>query len=72
MYIRDSYASPIGVFFSSYCAQTDMIWSAKANENYIKNKLDETDYDYIFIAMASDSAATTGYTFFQQEVSDSE
>ena len=72
LYIRDSYASPIGVFFSSYCAQTDMIWSAKANENYIKNKLDETDYDYIFIAMASDSAATTGYTFFQQEVSDSE
>lgn len=64
LYIRDSYASPVAVFFSSYCSQTDLIWGARANENFILQNIDETDYDYIFIAMASDSAATTGYTFF--------
>lgn len=74
LYIRDSYASPVGVFFSSYCSLTDMVWSVRANEDWILQKLEETDYDYVFVAMAADSAATTGYTFFldDQEVSEDE
>lgn len=71
LFLRDSYASPLAVFFSSYCSSVYMVWNAKTDATVIENVVKNGEYDYILVAMAADSWLDNGAEFFKEkEVAD--
>ena len=67
MFIRDSYSSPLAVFFSPYCSQMDMYWSIHSTSEEMENAIETGDYDYIFIGLAVDSYVYDGLEIYVDE-----
>ena len=64
LFLRDSYSSPVATFFSSYCSNVDMMWTARTEREVIEGAVASNEYDYIFVAMAADSWVDGGAEFF--------
>ena len=67
LFIRDSYASPVGVFFAPHCNQMDFLWSANNDAEVIENTIETGHYDYIFISLSVDSFANGGFEIYVDE-----
>lgn len=67
LFIRDSYSSPLATFFSSYCSEIDMLWTAEVDANTIEETVENGDYDYIFIGLAVDSYIHGDAEFYVDE-----
>jgi hypothetical protein len=68
LFLRDSYASSLATFFSSYCAKEEMIWSVRSDTREVEKMLNNNTYDYVFVAMAIDSVATGAIPYCATEV----
>ena len=67
LFIRDSYASPVATFFSSYCSQMELLWAVNMESDVAERIVANGDYDYIFVAMEIDSIASDAFNFFASE-----
>lgn len=67
LFLRDSYTSPLATFFSSYCSNVNMVWTAQTDPLTIQNVVEAKEYDYIFIAMSVDSFVNDGANFYMYE-----
>ncbi len=67
LFLRDSFASPVATFFSSYCHEIDMVWTVKAETEFVEKKIEEKNYDYVFVAMVVDSYVNGGTNFYLEE-----
>lgn len=68
LFIRDSYSSSLGTFFSSHCNVMDLMWSANMPTAVMEEAIEEGDYDYIFIGLAVDSYVNGGFDIYDNEV----
>lgn len=67
MFIRDSYSSPLAVFFSPYCSQMDLYWSINTSAEEMETAIETGEYDYIFIGLAVDSIVYDGLEIYVDE-----
>lgn len=65
LFIRDSYSSPLGAYFSSLSSKVDMIWS-KGYGKDIEKLIRENDYDYIFVATWPENIADDSFNFYKE------
>lgn len=68
LFIRDSYASTLGTFFSSHCSEMDFLWSAHLKDEEIESIVENGSYDYIFIGLTVDSFINGGFEIYEDEV----
>lgn len=68
LFLRDSYASPLATFFSSYCSEMDLVWSARADSKEVEELMNNETYDYVFVAMAVDSVVSGAIPYCASEV----
>lgn len=67
LFIRDSFSSPLAVFFSPYCSQMDMYWSIHSSSEEMETAIETGGYDYIFIGLAVDSIVYDGLEIYVDE-----
>lgn len=67
LFLRDSFASPVATFFSSYCHEIDLVWTVKAETEFVERKIEEKNYDYVFVMMVVGGYANGGTNFYLEE-----
>ena len=67
LFLRDSYSSPVATFFSSYCSEVDLMWTSENTAEEIEAKVEENQYDYIFVGLAVDSYVYGDLNFYIDE-----
>lgn len=68
LFLRDSFSSPLSVFFSSYCNEMELMWSNNTDSEVMEAKVEEKNYDYIFIGLSIDGFAGDGFDIYVDEV----
>lgn len=67
LFVGDSFSTPLVSFFSTVCAQTDLIWCLKENSGFYE-RLDTMDYDYVILSVSSlNLAGEEAFAFMRME-----
>lgn len=67
MFLRDSYSSPVGAFLSPMCSKLNMYWTQYCSENYLDEKIEDEQPDYIFVAFTPYKLLSEDFTFYVSE-----
>ena len=68
LFLRDSFTTPLSVFFSSHCNEMELMWTNNSTSEEMEAKVEEKNYDYVFIGVSIDGFAEDGFEIYVDEV----
>ena len=63
--LRDSFASPVGVFMSQVCGQCDLLWTQRYGSGEIKKLLQEQHYDYVIVSVYPENLSFKNFPYYE-------
>lgn len=63
--LRDSFASPVGVFMSQVCGQCDLLWTQRYGSEEIKKILQEQHYDYVIVSVYPENLSFKNFPYYE-------